>query len=516
MRYDRSFDEVSPMSKPNSRFSLSIFAWFNRYAMLSHYRSLLLVLVLLCFSKSALEARTLSIGPGQAFSSLSAAALDVQPGDTIAYVSGVHAGGSHVLDLKGSPVAPIIIRGDGNMGAIIRGGSFAFQLSDPAFVIIEGLVFEGQSGNGVNIDDGGTYATPAHHIQIRNCEWRSIDATGNNDMLKMSGIDSFVVSNCKFSNGAAGGSLIDMVGCHFGEFSDNSFQDAGSNCIQAKGGTSDILITRNRFIRGGQRAINIGGNTGLEFFRPLGANYEARRIDVFSNLFSGAVASVAFVGAIDSKVINNTMIEPERWAIRILQESVEGFLPCGNNSFINNIVITSSSQVAINIGSNTAPETFSFSNNLWFNPSNSSWSGPNTPAAEPNRILNLDPQLDESFRPSNNSPARAAGSSVEKPINDLYGARYSESRSIGAVEASPASVHSMRPARSLSIYPNPSSSLLKIESGSGAQEATIIDELGRTVWEGVIDNVRWIDIASWPAGVYMLLCGNDQYRFSKR
>ena len=44
--------------------------------------------------------------------------------------------------------------------------------------------------------------------------------------------------------------------------------DLAGSGIQAKGGTSDIVIRANRFESAGGRALNLGGSTGLEFFRP--------------------------------------------------------------------------------------------------------------------------------------------------------------------------------------------------------------------------------------------------------
>ena len=331
--------------------------------------------LLLCAS-----ARTLEVGTGKQFARVQHAAAQAQPGDTILIRAGVYGGGDYISELQGSANAWITIRAATGESVIFRGGSQAMHLSDPAYLRIEGLVFEQQTANGVNIDDAGTFDTPAHHLIIENCEWRSINATGNNDELKLSGLDDFIIRNCRFANGSTGGSLVDMVGCHRGVFERNVFENGGSNCIQAKGGSSNIRIEGNRFLNGGQRAINIGGSTGLEFFRPQGINYEAKSIEVYSNIFVGSQASIAFVGAVECKVINNTIIRPTRWAARILQETTApSFLPCGNNEFRNNIIVYGNTgTVAINVGANTAPETFSFSNNLWFNPDNASWSGPNT------------------------------------------------------------------------------------------------------------------------------------------
>jgi len=42
--------------------------------------------------------------------------------------------------------------------------------------------------------------------------------------------------------------------------------------VQAKGGTSEVVIQACTFLGAGQRAINVGGSTGLEFFRPRDAD----------------------------------------------------------------------------------------------------------------------------------------------------------------------------------------------------------------------------------------------------
>ena len=69
----------------------------------------------------------------------------------------------------------------------------------------------------------------------------------------------------------SGGSGVDMVGSHQGLIERSLFQgnnDLAGSGIQAKGGTSDIVIRANRFESAGGRALNLGGSTGLEFFRP--------------------------------------------------------------------------------------------------------------------------------------------------------------------------------------------------------------------------------------------------------
>ena len=43
----------------------------------------------------------------------------------------------------------------------------------------------------------------------------------------------------------------------------------------------------------GGRAVNIGGSTGLAYFRPAGANFEAREITVEDCEFLGGMCAVA-------------------------------------------------------------------------------------------------------------------------------------------------------------------------------------------------------------------------------
>ncbi|MDT8323705.1 MAG: right-handed parallel beta-helix repeat-containing protein [Bacteroidota bacterium] len=425
-----------------------------------------IILVLLALlSTPVLQARILPVGPGE-YATLEAAAAEAQPGDTIMFRAGTHAGGAWVSELRGTAQQWITIMGDPTGETLISGGSNAFQISDPAYLRISGLLFDGQTGNGVNIDDGGSYDTPAMHIVIERCTWRGINATGNNDMLKMSGVDNFIVRDCVFRNGSPGGSMIDMVGCHDGSFERNRFENGGSNCIQAKGGTRRIRITRNLFLGGGQRAINIGGSTGLAYFRPQDADYEAMHISVFANIFTGAVAPIAYVGAVYCEVFNNTMYLPEKWAVRILQENTHvRFQPCGMNTFVNNLVYLDNRAAApsFNIGPDTRPETFVLMNNLWFNAENANWSGPNAPVTDMHMILGEDPRLaapalrDGDFTPRTGSPAIGAGTGHTEQILDFRGHLFRSPPSIGAVEGDTTTQYAHAPSlpRSLRMQVSP-------------------------------------------------------------
>jgi hypothetical protein len=341
-----------------------------------------------------LSAATHHVGAGKTYPTLTQAVAVTRPGDTIMIHAGNYAGGLSLANVQGAAANWIYIISAPAEKVIFSGGSNAWHLTDVAYVQIKGIIFQQQTGNGLNIDDGGSYDSPSHHIVFDACTFRDIKATGNNDLLKMSGVDLFEIRNCIFLNGSAGGSGIDLVGCHEGVISHNRFENQGSNSIQVKGGSKNIRITYNHFKNGGQRTLNLGGSTGLRFFRPLDARYEAAGLTVYSNIFIGSDVPIAYVGCIDTEVINNTIYLPRKWVIRILQETVDSsrFYACGNNAFTNNIIYRDSRvSTDCNIGAHTNPQSFRFSNNLWYHSQNPAWAGPVLPVADSNGIIGKDP-----------------------------------------------------------------------------------------------------------------------------
>ncbi|TAL70887.1 MAG: T9SS type A sorting domain-containing protein [Bacteroidetes bacterium] len=430
-------------------------------------------IILYCFLlisiNNILAAKVLNVGADSTYSTLSEAALVAQPGDTIMVNDVVEEGTQWISELKGNQDNWIYILATDQQDIVYSGNVEAWHLSDCAYIYIKGFKFEGQSGNGVNIDDAGTFDTPSHNINIENCEWRIMNASGNNDQLKMSGVDDFIIRNCNFSKGSEGGSMVDLVGCHNGLFDFNFFNDAGANAIQAKGGSKDIWIERNLFTDAGERAVNIGGSTDSAYFRPQGINYEASNIYVHSNVFVGSTAPIAFVGTVNSEVVNNTIVNPGKWAIRILQENTDGMLQCSNNIFKNNIVYIQdyAAYPTLNIGPNTLPETFEFSNNLWYNWQDMNWTGPNLPVTETDGILGKDPLFKDyahyGYELQPGSPAIGKG---KGPVawKDRHFNDYKNPPSIGAYEDTSATNvdEFSNNIFDLSINPNPSYNSFRI------------------------------------------------------
>jgi len=464
------------------------------------------------------QAATLEVGPGKSYTSFEAAAAVCTPGDTILFYEATYNSKQNVTDLQGTESKPITITAVQGHEVIFSNANEAWHLTDVAWLNISNIIFEKLRTNGVNIDDGGDYSTPSHHINLRDCIFRDMDASGNNDLLKLSGVDYMVIWDCEFLNGSAGGSGIDMVGCHNVSIYNNSFENMGSNAIQAKGGTQYLEILANKFTNCGHRSVNLGGSTGLQFFRPIDAPFEAADISVYSNLFIGSIASVAYVGSVRVDVANNTMINPEKWAFRILQETVDTtrFAPCGYGRFANNLIFCDSRvTTASNIGPNTAPQTFLFTNNLWYNHENSSWSGPSLPVTDPNQILGEDPLFEDAtggdYDLRSTSPAVAKGIDITNAPLDFLGRVFNDPRSIGAFEGDPAprSIRDLTNSESMHIWPNPSNGKFFIRSTEEIPEfISIVDLTGQVIVKVKVDMISQetgvVDLHILPAGIYIL------------
>jgi hypothetical protein len=304
---------------------------------------------------------------------LQRALANPQPGTSILLAPGRYRGGIRAAGLTGESERPIRIAGlDPDSPPIISGGTTGIHLVAPRHVELQHLIIEQAQANGLNIDDGGNPESPARHILLKDLQVRDVGPRGNRDGIKLSGVADFVVDGCVVERWGDGGSAIDMVGCHRGRIVHCTFREARgemANGVQAKGGSEEITISRCRFENAGGRAVNLGGSTGLPYFRPKMQGFEARDIVVEDSYFLRSSAPFAFVGVDGAIVRHNLVYRPNRWVIRILQES-QGpeFIPSRNGQFLNNIIVFRTDEIRsiTNIGPGTAPETFRFADNVWY------------------------------------------------------------------------------------------------------------------------------------------------------
>lgn len=333
-----------------------------------------------------------------------------RPGTEIVVAPGRYEGRLFVREVRGAPGRPIVIRGRDERDPPVL---VSAQFAGASHLVLSDLRFESPPANGVNVDDGERPGG-ARSITLRRIKVRGVPA-GNHDGIKLSGVTDFSIEDCVVEGW--GGSAVDLVGCQRGRIAGSRFSGGGASGIQIKGGSSDVRVVRCRFERAGARGVNLGGHTGAAYFRPRDARWEARGLVVEGCTFVGGEAPVAFVGVDGAVVRYNTFYRPERWALRILQETTSpGFVPCRNGRFERNLVVFSRVAWAsggVNVGPGTAPETFRFAENFWFCFDDPPASRPRLPTPERAGVYGLDPLLADpaagDLTVRRESPARAYG-----------------------------------------------------------------------------------------------------------
>jgi hypothetical protein len=331
------------------------------------------------------------------------ALADARPGDVIRLAPGQY-GSLSFEGLHGSVEAPVTLESaEAQNPAVFGQGTSGLHLVAPRYVTLRNLVIRQVKTNGLNIDDGGKRDGQSRGIRIENLRVEDIGPTGNNDGIKLSGLDDFRVTGCTVTGW--GGSGIDLVGCHDGLIEGGTFRGkegfSQSNAVQIKGGCRNVTVRGCLMVHPGFRGVNLGGSTGRPFFRPpletLGAEaYEASRCVVEGCRFIGGDAAVAFVSQSDCVARYNTVYRPAGFAFRILQESVgEPFVPSRRGTIEYNVIVWRSDQMraAVNVGPNTDPKSFVFRANLWHCEDDPSRSRPELPVEESNGVYKIDPKL---------------------------------------------------------------------------------------------------------------------------
>jgi glycopeptide antibiotics resistance protein len=330
---------------------------------------LAIMLAMGCCAESRSETIVINAGTG-----ISDALRPLRPGDKLLLGPGEYPGHQFSSQIHGTADLPITVCGSSvDAPPVIKGGDTAWQLMSCSHLVLENLVFEGSGSNGLNIDDSGTEKSKGscHHIVLRNLVVRDIGGTGNEDGIKLSGVDDFQIDSCVVEKWGQQGQAIDMVGCHRGkidncEINGKNFSSVG---IQMKGGSTDIVVNGCRTFGVVDRGLQIGGITGDQFFRPRIEGYEAKRITVRHCVFEGSEASIAFVNAVSCTLEDCILHLPKRWFLRILQEQQgPAFDPCNHGNIRRSIFLYKDRELLspVNIGAGTDPGSFQFVDNIWF------------------------------------------------------------------------------------------------------------------------------------------------------
>jgi hypothetical protein len=321
-------------------------------------------------------------------------ALDAaEPGDRILLQPGVYGGGHYRANLRDVHIRSI----DPANRAIFDGGANAIQLSDAQNVTISDLEFRNQTGNGLNIDDGGSFDTPTTGLTLRNITVRDIANPGNRDGIKLSGVTGFLIDGVRVHNWGTGGSAVDMVGCHHGLVQNSLFAHTNEafagTTLQPKGGSKHITFRANRIElpRGSGRAVQAGGSTGAEFFRFIDGDsgYEADGITAEGNVIAGGMSAFSWVNIDGGVFHHNFANRPGNWVARILNENQgNAIVDTQNGQFHDNGIVyndtSSELSTTVNVGAETVPSSYTFARNRWLNLANPTAAGstPTLPTAE--------------------------------------------------------------------------------------------------------------------------------------
>jgi hypothetical protein len=123
---------------------------------------------------------------------------------------------------------------------------------------------------------------------------------------------------------------------------------------------------------------------------------------VAGNRFYGGQAPVAWPTASHNRVVQNTIVLPEKWIGRILQEARDPrFKPSHDGVFEKNLVVFDrrvGRYEFINVGPGTAPETWKFIGNAWFDTEGNR--KPKLPGTETGSVYQVDPKLVDIGKPT--------------------------------------------------------------------------------------------------------------------
>jgi hypothetical protein len=405
--------------------------------------------------------RTITVKPGTP-PTLEQAFADAKPGDTIVLAAGIHKSSGGRIRLLNSGTAEnwIHVKGaDGSRPRIDMAVLGEVQIAG-SYVCLENVeIVNGLSNNLHIVPETGDQK----YVIVRNCRITSL-ASGPGAAIKVqsnekvgASLDYVYIENNDVS-GSIDNAVIDGVGVRHGICRGNDVHDPkpGAHGIFYKGGSSNVVIEKN-LVRGirGNVALQIGGNTGAQYFDPANGDHEVVNQVVRNNVIVDCNdTAIEFRGAKGAKVYHNTIITQTTYAVF---QFAYGFTKSGGESsntdidIGNNLVIatTSKPQYAIN---KTTGGAIRFHRNLWAGDyTNGEY--PSIPmfpqagdVAAPGKGRDTVVEnrsydglggwstANQRFKPRTGGPAKSAGEKVEGVRRDILGATRGNPPSMGAYE----------------------------------------------------------------------------------
>jgi len=378
------------------------------------------------------------VGPGQDWSKLSGR---VRPGDEIVLMPGQHRP-VHLIDLKGTPTQPITIRSYlKDRPAYINPFETGIILTRPRSVIIKDLYIIGAKKYAILVEDDEITSDEdqqlevnsyrASNLQIINLTIKHTGPDADGGAMRFEGVEGLFIEDCTIE--AWGGIGIDVVGCRNVVISrcilkgDQDFVQKAGISLQA--GTTNVDILSCSITKAGNVAIRVGGSALDKSFRPPLSNedkatvrYQANDVTIASSLVVGSDTSIEITDAKQVFVRQCTFSDPAFNIFLITRYSDKQQIGSTSGVFIaGNLIVWEKSQ---NVGSfrfnglaMIDRSVVRLEDNLWFREGLDEASLGKLPF-DPVRdqLLNVDPDLDERYRPQNEKASRFghwAGLSVD-------------------------------------------------------------------------------------------------------
>jgi len=318
------------------------------------------------------------------------------PGDRIYMAPGSYTGRLWVTDVHGTAddMIEVVALDPTNRPVFTSDDAACFTLYNCSYVLVDGLIAE---HGGTPTQDANNIEFPhGSHMVLKNALSRDLDHDGNSDGVKFARSDNVLMYNCTVASWADGGSANDQMVSRNSLMMRNliTFPDmtpnAGANGTQPKGDSYRNGYYKNVFLDGSSRCIQFGGAGGVD-------GWEGHDMVAMGNVIDGGEAAAAYVSCQTCELSYNTIVDPTKWVMRILNEG--GWAETGTNTFKRNLVVYGPLSSIQNVGSGTRPETFTYAENYWYNRLDPAASIPALPGGQTDPAGGTDPQLDADYRP---------------------------------------------------------------------------------------------------------------------
>lgn len=362
----------------------------------------------------------------------------VKPGDEIILMPGSHRP-AELHNLQGTADQRITIRGlDEDHPALIEAGRYGLRLHDPRWLIIKDLKIEGAAVTGLVLDraadqeatrqaaDAQGGASPATgsksptpgHILLQRVAIHSTGPTGKRHALELNSLVSVRIEDCRFD--AWAGSAIEIAACEDVQIRRCTFtgrdDHSQTDGVRVWGGSDRVLVDQCMFHQAAARCIVMGADDDLTGFHPAvsddakaGSVIQARRVTVTRNVIRGGGIPLFLAHADSCMIRNNTIVRPSVTVIAVDDTSKDATLASTRGTVVGaNLIVWQAGDIRklAEVVPSAGPECLVLEENLWWSTESAEERaslGPLPVTPQWPQVMDLDPQLDDDLKPTNDA-----------------------------------------------------------------------------------------------------------------